>query len=87
MGNDLTFSAQDIKGIEGFYDNVSRFPCSTPFVNPFKPGKAPPPPLIQQFPVVTISESDKAMQSFRHRADLAAKEGFAGAFPNFHEAQ
>jgi hypothetical protein len=81
MGNDPTFSSQDIKGIDGFYDNVSRFPCGTPFVTPT------PLPVIQQFPTVSIPESDKAMQSFRHRADLAAKEGFAGAFPNFHEAQ
>jgi hypothetical protein len=87
MGNDPTFSTQDIKGIEGFYDNVSRFPCNTPFPNPFAPGKPAAPAPIQIFPTVSIPESDKAMQSFRHRAEVATKEGFAGAFPNFHEAQ
>jgi hypothetical protein len=36
----------------------------------------------------TPSQTDAAaaMRMFRHRADAARKEGFAGAFPNFHEA-
>lgn len=38
------------------------------------------------FPSVTPNRQGMAMQSFRHRAEIAAKTGFIGGFPNFYEA-
>lgn len=79
LGQATTFSQQDIESIDMFYSSVSRFPCNTPF-----PGSVT---STVRFPTVNISESDKAQQSFRHRAEYASKNGFAGGFPNFHEAR
>lgn len=79
LGTGRTFSADDIKAIDLFYSNVSRFPCHTRFPGVVK--------STVRFPTVNISESDKAQQSFRHRAEYASKNGFAAGFPNFHEAR
>lgn len=78
IGQRDDFTGADLLGIDQFYSNVTRNPCKTIFPNPGVP---------QQFATVNIPESDKAMQSFRHRADYAAQNGFAAGFPNFHEAR
>lgn len=77
LGNRADFSEQDIRGIDNFYNNVSRFPCTTAFPNPDR--------RQMQFPGNYPSASQSAMAAFRHKANIAAKEGFAGAYPNLHE--
>jgi hypothetical protein len=79
IGTGRTFSTDDIRGIELFYSNTSRYPCLYRFPGVVK--------STVRFPTVNISESDKAQQSFRHRAEYATKNGFAAGFPNFHEAR
>jgi astacin (peptidase family M12A) len=79
LGNRSGFSDQDIKSMDWLYSNISRFPCQTPFPDPnYQP---------MRFPNTYPSANDAAMQSFRYRADIAAKEGFVGAYPNFHTAR
>jgi hypothetical protein len=78
IGRSKELTGQDLLGIDQFYANVTRPACRTIIPNPNIPA---------QFPTVYFTESEKAMQSFRHRADYAAANGFAGGFPNFHEAQ
>lgn len=78
LGQREELSGQDRLGLEQYYNKVNGPRCNVRFPNPNIP---------QQFPSVTISESDKAMQSFRHRADYASQNGFAAGFPNFHEAR
>jgi hypothetical protein len=75
LGVGRTFSADDIKAIDLFYSNVNRFPCNTRFPGVVK--------STVRFPTVNISESDKAQQSFRHRAEYASKNGFAAGFRIF----
>lgn len=70
------FSPHDLLGIEQLYGLPNGPKCNIVFPNP----------NFRQFASVTISESDKAQQMFRHRAEYATKNGFAAAFPNFHEA-
>lgn len=78
VGNRINFSEMDIAGIDAFYNNVSRFPCHTNF---------PDPTYIPKFAPTGPSVSETAMAAFRHRAEAATKAGFAGAYPNFHEAK
>lgn len=78
IGQREKLTGADLAGIDQLYSVAGRMPCKTQFPNPNIP---------QQFASVSISESDKAMQSFRHRADYASQNGFAAGFPNFHEAR
>ncbi|MBL0153424.1 MAG: M12 family metallopeptidase [Chitinophagaceae bacterium] len=79
LGNRTSFTQKDIDGIDKFYNKVSRFPCNSPFPNPNR--------QQMQFPGIYPSASQSAMAAFRQKADIAGKEHFAGAFPNFHEAK
>ena len=77
MGNKKSLSEGDIQGLGGLYASSMRPPCQTIF---------PVPNRGWQFANTTIPDGDIAQQKFRHRAEVASKAGFVGAFPNFHEA-
>ncbi len=78
LGNRQDFTDADIKGIDWFYSNSSRFPCE-----PLDETKYYPPP----FPMIYPSASASAIAAFKHRAEIAMVEQYAGAFPNFYEAR
>jgi hypothetical protein len=101
LGTRTAFSDKDIIGIDKFYDNVSRFPCQTYFPNPNPQMKfaltlpnqsqaamaafsrsadlaAKEPPAIEQ----SLSTTLKTDQ----RNSNIKQVKFAGAYPNFHEA-
>jgi hypothetical protein len=45
------------------------------------------PQFIGQFgPIIVFDQGEMAMRDFRHRAEVAEREGFSGAFPNFYTA-
>lgn len=77
LGNRSDFTAKDIEGIDKFYSKVSRFPCKTSF----------PIPSGQQMQLSTSypSASKSAIAAFQRSSQLATKEKFVGAYPNFHE--